>query len=179
MSGYTDEIIAQQGILAEGERLIQKPFDPETLLRSVREAIDSDTVSAAAAPSAGTASERGLQVMVIEDDPALKELLRLMLGMDDTIEEIIEAGDTAEALALCRVQRPDLVVTDSMSPASGEASPGEAIRSEFPAVPIISFSGSAQDRPWADIEIPKTDGLDSIIEAVRNVARTVSAGNLE
>jgi CheY-like chemotaxis protein len=179
MSGYTDEIIAQQGILAEGERLIQKPFDPETLLRSVREAIDSDTVSAAAAPSAGTASERGLQVMVIEDDPALKELLRLMLGMDDTIEEIIEAGDTAEALALCRVQRPDLVVTDSMSPASGEASPGEAIKSEFPAVPIISFSGSTQDRPWADIEIPKTEGLDSIIEAVRNVARTVSAGNLE
>ena len=41
MSGYTDELIAQRGVLAEGENLLQKPFKAEQLLLRVRLSLDS------------------------------------------------------------------------------------------------------------------------------------------
>lgn len=41
-SGYTNELIAQQGILAENENFLQKPFSTEQLLRAVRSLLDGD-----------------------------------------------------------------------------------------------------------------------------------------
>jgi len=40
MSGYTDDIIADQGILEAGTHFIQKPFSPVDLTRKVREILD-------------------------------------------------------------------------------------------------------------------------------------------
>ncbi len=40
MSGYTDDLIAQQGILREGTILVEKPFTPEALSRKIREALE-------------------------------------------------------------------------------------------------------------------------------------------
>lgn len=39
MSGYTDQIIARQGILRDDEQLVEKPFTGEGLLRAVRAAL--------------------------------------------------------------------------------------------------------------------------------------------
>jgi len=41
MSGYTDDVIAKQGLLEPGTELVVKPVDPPSLLRSVRRALDS------------------------------------------------------------------------------------------------------------------------------------------
>jgi CheY-like chemotaxis protein len=40
MSGYTDRVIADQGLLPEGATFLEKPFTPEALLRTVREMLD-------------------------------------------------------------------------------------------------------------------------------------------
>src|SRR6266478_3523844 len=45
MSGYTDEVIAHRGVLAEGTLLVQKPFTRNKLLQKVREALDFQAVS--------------------------------------------------------------------------------------------------------------------------------------
>jgi CheY-like chemotaxis protein len=41
MSGYTDDIIAREGILEEDVHFLGKPFTPRTLATKVREALDS------------------------------------------------------------------------------------------------------------------------------------------
>ena len=41
MSGYTDEIIARQGRVGEGEVLIDKPFTPDELLMTIRAVLES------------------------------------------------------------------------------------------------------------------------------------------
>jgi PAS domain S-box-containing protein len=45
MSGYTDALIAQRGVLATGENLIAKPFKPEKLLSRVRSLLDMKVAS--------------------------------------------------------------------------------------------------------------------------------------
>lgn len=41
MSGYTDNAIVHQGVTDEGAYFVQKPFHTHTLLRKVREVLDS------------------------------------------------------------------------------------------------------------------------------------------
>ena len=41
VSGYTDDIIAQHGIVRDGVALLEKPFSPSVLARKVRELIDA------------------------------------------------------------------------------------------------------------------------------------------
>jgi DNA-binding response OmpR family regulator len=45
MSGYTDALIAQRGVLATGDNLITKPFKPEKLLMRVRSMLDMKVAS--------------------------------------------------------------------------------------------------------------------------------------
>ncbi len=46
MSGYTDNVIARNGVLEAGIVFLQKPFKPETLLRKLRTVLDADTAPA-------------------------------------------------------------------------------------------------------------------------------------
>lgn len=46
MSGYTSNIIAHHGVLPEGQRFLQKPFQPVDLLHKIREVLDGQPDSA-------------------------------------------------------------------------------------------------------------------------------------
>ena len=40
MSGYTDDVILQHGILESGVAFLQKPLTPDALTRKVRQVLD-------------------------------------------------------------------------------------------------------------------------------------------
>jgi hypothetical protein len=40
MSGYSQDVIAHQGVLEEGVQLIEKPFTGDDLLRKVRDVLE-------------------------------------------------------------------------------------------------------------------------------------------
>jgi PAS domain S-box-containing protein len=65
MSGYTDDVIAQHGVLAKGTQFIQKPFSPEELAAKVR---------AVLGPPAAEA-----RVLVLDDEPSVRSFLRAAL----------------------------------------------------------------------------------------------------
>ena len=44
MSGYTDNAIVRNGLLAEGASFLQKPFTPEELLRKMRQVLDAPSI---------------------------------------------------------------------------------------------------------------------------------------
>jgi len=45
MSGYTDDVILQNGVLELGTHFIQKPITPDSLTRKVRDVLDTEPVS--------------------------------------------------------------------------------------------------------------------------------------
>ncbi len=42
MSGYTDKVIAQHGVLDPGTNFLEKPFTPNGLADKVREVLDTN-----------------------------------------------------------------------------------------------------------------------------------------
>ena len=53
-------------------------------------------------------------VLVVDDDPEVRELFRRTLARDDLA--VIEAGNGAEALRILREQRPSVILLDLMMP---------------------------------------------------------------
>ena len=54
------------------------------------------------------------KILVAEDDPEARELLKLLLGGADY--HLLEAADGVEALELLRAEQPDLLITDIVMP---------------------------------------------------------------
>lgn len=54
------------------------------------------------------------RVLVVDDDPLIRELLRTLLDLEEF--EIIEAWDGTQALAQAREHNPDLVLLDVSMP---------------------------------------------------------------
>jgi CheY-like chemotaxis protein len=79
-------------------------------------------------------------ILFVDDDPAMREVMALILGEEGF--EVTTAGDGIEALAVLRRSTPDLIITDlHMSRMSGIEFLS-VVRRRFPAIPTIAMSGA-------------------------------------
>jgi CheY-like chemotaxis protein len=83
--------------------------------------------------------QEGKRILVIEDDPILRELLA---------EWLIAAGygvgvaaEGASGIADAKAHRPALVVTDIHMPGTGGAAVISCVRRIYPETPVIAISG--------------------------------------
>ena len=82
-------------------------------------------------------------ILVLDDDPSLRHMLRVLLEQDGHM--VIAAGDVQSALEQCKVQLPDLMIVDLMLPIED----GEMFLREFRRrwrhenVPVILLSASS------------------------------------
>ena len=79
------------------------------------------------------------RILVIEDDPVLRELLADWLLAAGYL--VGTAADGAAGIALARADRPALVVTDMHMPVTGGAAVITEIGRTYPGMPIIAISG--------------------------------------
>jgi CheY-like chemotaxis protein len=85
-------------------------------------------------------------ILVCDDDPSLRELVRAVLGPR---YEFVEAADGTEALTLARELKPDLVVLDVMLPGLSGIEVLEALRQddELKSMPVVVITA------WSHAEI--------------------------
>lgn len=124
-------------------QLAPLPIVPATsaaheLLAAVRSALD-----AAGQPTAAPASARpsGRLALIVDDEDAVREVVARML--QDGGWETLTAAHGAEALALARRTRPDLVVLDMLMPDMEGIETLGRLRESCPGVPVLAISGAA------------------------------------
>ena len=116
--------------------------------------------------------------ILIVDDHAM-----VRLGLAEAIEAtadftlVAEAADAAQALALFRKHRPDVVIMDFQLPGGDGAQATAAICQEFPEARVLLFSvHEGEEDIWRAAEagarcyLPKSTDTPGILTALRRVA---------
>ncbi len=114
--------------------------------------------SRAAAPRAAEVGG-GETVLVVEDEPAVRDVVRRMLARNGY--QVVEAGDGAEALRLWRAGRAlpdragriDVVLADLVMPVMGGRELIERLRAEQPEVPVVLMTGYTADPAGAQADL--------------------------
>jgi DNA-binding response OmpR family regulator len=102
------------------------------------------------------------RIQIIDDDPAVRDSLSLVLEADGHDVRTAEAGEIGVALA--RDFRPDLVLTDIIMPGCEGIETILTIRSEHPGVPIIAMSGGGRIGNRDYLELAREMGADAALE---------------
>jgi signal transduction histidine kinase/CheY-like chemotaxis protein len=128
-----------------------------------------------------TASETGREVrrvLVVDNDPAMAQLLRRMLAGRVLPRNCVEAFDGEEALGAMRAEAPDLIILDLMMPTlDGYGVLQEMSRDpQLAAIPVILISAAEYDvqdvRLMGSIQIAHPHGF-AFGEVIRIVQATL------
>jgi chemotaxis response regulator CheB len=117
--------------------------------------------------------ERPLNVLVVDDDPSIRALLRSALSVEDDFGEVREAVNGRDAVRVCGEFTPDVIFLDNWMPASDGATTAAQLRKLHPGARIVAFSGVIEGKPeWADAFVTKgeTEGVDTVIDLARGTA---------
>ena len=92
----------------------------------------------------------GPLVLVVDDDPALRELIRVSLSLDGY--SVREAASAEEALAAIEDTAPDLVLLDVVMPGVDGWQMLQRMQERHGSIPVIMFSGKIDEQSAAEAE---------------------------
>ena len=119
-----------------------------------------------------------IRVLIADDHKVVRQGLRFLLSQEPGIEVAGEAADGLAALEAIRSTRPDVVLLDLFMPGLDGLAVLAALREEKLATAVLVLTSSQDDqhlvqavRAGALSYLPKTAGVDQVIESVRAAAR--------
>jgi DNA-binding response OmpR family regulator len=145
MSGYTGQPFGSQGAIEPGNFFLMKPFTRDGLTQKIHEAL-KNRVSV----NTGNGDRRGCsslvrtaipKILIVDDDEGMVSLFRTRLA--DSYE-LIETGDSEEALAISLKHKPDCIIVDLSLPKVGGLELCRTLTSLSTTSPIPIFVISAR-----------------------------------
>jgi len=79
-------------------------------------------------------------ILIVDDSPQIRSMVRLWLESDDKFEVCGEAADGVEGIEKALELKPDLIVLDLLMPRMNGLQAATALQSAMPEVPIILFT---------------------------------------
>ena len=132
--------------------------------------------------SVSTAPPTELRVLVADDDPLARRLVREQLTTAEDVSVIGEARDGVEAVRMARDLAPDLVVMDLQMPGCDGIAAAEQITAEAPWVNVVILSVAGDEelvllalRSGAVGFLDKGIEMEALIRAVHGVGRGEAA----
>jgi NarL family two-component system response regulator LiaR len=119
-----------------------------------------------------------IRVLLVDDHEVVRRGVRFVLGQEPDIEVVGECGDGGAALAEIRSGRPDVVLLDIALPGmDGMAVLAALQEAEYRPAVIMLTSYPSEGRALAAVRagalsyLPKTSGVERVVEAVRAAAK--------
>jgi DNA-binding NarL/FixJ family response regulator len=109
--------------------------------------------------SAGEASPRS--VLLVDDTPEIRMLVRRALERSGDLQVVAEAGDGAAGLDAARAHRPDVVLLDIAMPVMDGLEALPLIREALPGATVIMLSGFGAEQM---IHQAMSSGADGYIQ---------------
>src|SRR3954468_953312 len=88
----------------------------------------------------GQKSGRKVRVLLADDLPDIRLVMRLLLEADGRVEVVGEATDGAEAVAMAKELHPDAVVLDLRMPGMDGVEALPLIRNAAPGIVVVALS---------------------------------------
>jgi DNA-binding NarL/FixJ family response regulator len=122
-------------------------------------------------------SERPIRVLLADDQPLLRTGFRMVLGAEDDLDIVGEAGDGVEAMDLARRLLPDVVLMDIRMPRmDGVAATKAIVDARLPVRVLILTTFDLDEyvvgalRAGASGFLAKDVPADDLVTAIRTVA---------
>ncbi len=112
-------------------------------------------------PAATQAGTEMSAILVIDDDPAVREVVREMLRGEG--HEVSTADNGRQALEALAAEVFDLVVTDLIMPEQEGIETIAEIRRRDPDIPIVAMSGGGRLGPGDYLETARFLGADATL----------------
>lgn len=93
-------------------------------------------------PTYHRSGEPAMKVLIVDDDSAMRKLLRRVLSALPSVEVTKEAKSGAEAITLLPTFKPDVVIMDAQMPVMDGVEATRQIKARFPHVVVVGLSGS-------------------------------------
>jgi DNA-binding NarL/FixJ family response regulator len=123
-----------------------------------------------------------IRVLLCDDVPAFRSLIRCSLEDEEGIVVVGEAGDGNEGIQLVSDLRPDVVLLDLAMPDCDGLEAIPAMRAGCPAVAIVALSGFTAERLsgpakslGANAYLEKGVDLSQIVSTIREVCHPTPA----
>ena len=117
-----------------------------------------------------------IRLLLADDENLIRSALAALLGLEDDLQVVGEAGSGDEALAMARLHRPDVAVLDLQMPGPDGIAVAEVLRQELPSCAGIIVTshgrpGHLKRALAAGVRgfLPKTATASVLAEAVRAV----------
>jgi DNA-binding NarL/FixJ family response regulator len=116
------------------------------------------------------------KVLVVDDHPSMRFLIRSLVESDDDFAVCGEAADGVEAIEKAKQLVPDLILLDFAMPRMTGGEAAVILKKRMPHLPIILFTLHQDQVNEAlaatmrvDRVIAKTDGMTKVLECMREV----------
>jgi PAS domain S-box-containing protein len=119
---------------------------------------------------------RSLRILAVDDDSLV--LMNTVLMLEDLGYDVIEAASGTDALAILSSEQVDLVISDHAMPRMTGAELAEAIRRDWPHMPIILATGYADIPPGGGlIDLPRLGKPFSQAQLAEAISRTIATAS--
>jgi two-component system response regulator DesR len=117
-----------------------------------------------------------IRLLLADDEHLIRGALAALLGLEDDLRVVAEAGSGDEALAMARAHRPDVAVLDLQMPAPDGIAVADALRTEVPGCACLIVTshgrpGTLKQALAVGVRgfVPKTVSAQRLAEIIRTV----------
>jgi DNA-binding NarL/FixJ family response regulator len=123
-----------------------------------------------------------IRVVLVEDNEVFREALELLLGLRPDMSVIASVPDGSKAAGVVAELEPDVVLMDYRLPGLDGVQATRAVLAACPSTAVVCLTASANLRERDALHeagavacLRKDEGLEAIVQAVRDAARREAA----